>query len=438
MNIQKLSWQNLSQRPLSTFMSLLLLTLGVSIISLLLILNTQLDDTFKKNIAGIDLVIGAKGSPLQLILASVYHIDNPTGNIPYAEAKEIAASPLIEKAIPLAYGDNYKGYRILGTEHSYIEHYDGTLKKGRLYEEKYEVVLGATLAGILRLKIGDEFFGNHGSGEEGHVHDDQAYVVVGVLNKTETVLDNLILTEISSVWGIHDHSDEEAQEEEHDHEGHDHEEGDEHHGEEEHNHEGHEHHDEEHHDEHDHEHEEEGKEITSMLLKWRSPMAMMSLPRMINQETSMQAALPAIEVNRLFRLFAVGIDTLRLIALAIMIISGISVFVSLYNSLKERRYEMALMRSMGASRGQLLWMVLLEGLILSILGFVLGIGLSRFGIWILSQTVVEDYHYQLQAGVFLVEEWYLLGVTLLIGVLAALIPGIQAFNVNISETLSDG
>ena len=190
-------------------------------------------------------------------------------------------------------------------------------------------------------------------------------------------------------------------------------------------------------EEHEHDHEDD-REITSMLLKWRSPMAMMALPRMVNQETSMQAALPAIEVNRLFQLFAVGINTIRLIAIAIMIISAISVFVSLYNSLKDRKYEMALMRSMGASRGQLLWMVLLEGIILSVLGFVLGIGLSRLGIWVLSRAFVEDYHFQLSVGMFLQEELWLFIVTLLIGILAAIIPGIQAFNINISDTLADG
>ncbi|MCI4668401.1 MAG: FtsX-like permease family protein [Bacteroidia bacterium] len=420
MNIQRLSWKNIIERPMSTFMSLLLLTLGVSIISLLLILNTQLDQTFKKNITGIDMVVGAKGSPLQLILASVYHIDNPTGNIPLKEAKELAAHPLIEKAIMMAYGDNYAGYRILGTDLSYIDHYEGELMMGKMYTKKFEVVLGAKTAQNLSLKVGDEFFGNHGSSENGEQHTENSYRVVGILKVSETVLDNLIFTQIESVWGIHEHEEEDSRDEKaKDEQAHEHEKG------------------EEHEQDGDHEHEE-SKEITSMLLKWRSPMAMISLPRMINEETSMQAALPAIEVNRLFQLFAVGISTIRLIAIAIMVISAISVFVSLYNSLKDRKYEMALMRSMGASRGQLLWMVLFEGIILSVLGYVLGIGLSRLGIIMLSQVFVEDYHYELSASTFLLEEGWLFVISLGIGILAALIPGIQAFNINISETLADG
>ena len=214
MNIQRLSWRNILERPLSTFMSLLLLTLGVSIISLLLILNTQLDQTFKKNIKGIDMVVGAKGSPLQLILASVYHIDNPTGNIPLHEAEELAAHPLIKEAIKMAYGDNYVGYRILGTEKNYIDHYGGKLAIGNFFTKKYEVVLGAKTAKILDLKVGDEFFGNHGSSENGEQHTDNAYKVVGILEPSETVLDNLILTQIESVWGIHDHEEEGEEHEE--------------------------------------------------------------------------------------------------------------------------------------------------------------------------------------------------------------------------------
>lgn len=428
MNLFFLSWQNLRARPLSTFMSLLLLTMGVSIISMLLLLNQQLTQNFNQNIKGIDLVVGAKGSPLQLILASVYHIDNPTGNVPLQEAKELASNPLIERAIMMAYGDSYQGYRILGTEHSYAAHYEAEIAAGRLWQDEFEVTLGGLAAQRLGLKVGDTFYGQHGSGENAEVHDDHAYRVVGIFARNGSVIDQLIMTPISSVWGVHEHAEAQTNAPTHQEANHDHED--------EADHAAHEHEAE---DEHAHEeHPEEARDITAMLIKFRSPMGMMMLPRMINQETSMQAALPAIEINRLFELFAVGIDTIRAIALAIIVISGISVFVSLYNSLRERRYELALMRSMGASRGQLFWLVVQEGLILALLGYLLGIGLSRAGMWLLSVAVLEDFHYEFSNAMFLTEELYLLGITLLIGLLAAAIPATQAFSLNISETLADG
>ncbi len=404
MNLFTLSWQNLRARPLSTFMSLLLLTLGVSIISMLLLLNRQLRQNFNQNIEGIDLVVGAKGSPLQLILASVYHIDNPTGNIPLSEAEQLAEHPLVAQSIPMAYGDSYQGYRILGTEPSYVNHYDGQLAEGRIWAEDFEVTLGATAAERLGLSLGSSFYGQHGSDENAETHDEHAYRVVGILAPSGTVLDQLILTPMGSVWGVHGGHEEDAQAAEDEHE------------------EGH----------------HADREITAMLIQFRSPMGMVMLPRMINEQTSMQAALPAIEINRLFELFAVGIDTMRAIALAIIVISGISVFVSLYNGLKERRYELALMRSMGASRGQLFWLVALEGLLLAALGCVLGLALSRGGMWLLSEAVIEDFHYEFSGNFLLIEEAYLLLGTLLLGFVAAALPAAQAFNLNISDTLAEG
>ena len=406
MNIFTISWKNILSRPFSTLLSLLLLTFGVSIISLLLLLNHQLEENFNRNIRGIDMVMGAKGSPLQLILASVYHIDNPTGNIPLKEVETVLKNPLVESWIPLAYGDNYKGYRILGTDHSYVSHYGGEIGDGNLWHADFEVTLGVNTAKRLGLKVGDEFFGSHGVIGDLNVHDDRAYKVVGILKPSASVLDQMILTNVSSVWGIHgEHDKGHGEEIETDHK-----EG------------GH----------------EEDRDITAVLVKFRNPMGTMMIPRQINEQTSMQAALPAIEINRLFSLFAVGIQTIRAIAIAVMVISGISVFISLYNSLKDRKYELALMRSLGASRGQLFAFVIQEGLILAVLGYMIGMLVSRGGMLMLSKLIMNDYHYQLSAGEILKGEGVLFILTLLIGFFAALIPAIRAFNTNISETLADG
>ncbi|MEL6133927.1 MAG: ABC transporter permease [Bacteroidota bacterium] len=423
MNLLFLSWKNLRERPLHTLMSVMLLTLGVSIISLLLILSQQLDGQFKDNIKGIDMVVGAKGSPTQLILSSVYHIDNPTGNIPLKEAEELLKHPLVKEGIMMAYGDSYKGYRILGTDHSYVEHYEGKLAEGKLWEEPFEATVGATAAERLNLQLGDTFYGSHGNVEtEEGIHMEESYKVVGILAPSGRVIDQLIMTPIQSVWSIHeDHGEEEAHDEvdhaqeENDHGAadHDHEEG----------------------QAHDH---EEGKEITAMLVKWKSAMGMMMLPRMVDKETSMKAALPAIEVSRLTALFSVGRTTIEMIALAIILISGISVFVSIYSSLKDRKYELALMRTMGASREQLLILVLLEGVILGALGYICGILVSRIGVSVLSFYFEDAYHYALTQMIVSIDELWLLLAIMVIGGLAALIPGIRAFSLNISQTLADG
>ncbi|WKN44177.1 ABC transporter permease [Tunicatimonas pelagia] len=440
MNIFRLSLRNMTSRPLSTTLSLVLLTLGVGMIALLLQVNRHIQQQMENNIRGIDMVVGAKGSPLQLILSAVYHIDAPTGNIALHEAEQLQNNRLVAYGIPLSYGDSYEGYRIVGTDHQYPELYAATLAEGQLWQAPFEVTVGATTANLLNLKIGDNFVGAHGLTEGGEVHDEHAYQVVGVFDYTNSVLDQLILTATESVWAAH-HHEEEHEGEEHGHgeeeERHEHQEGEEHHEhEEEHKHEeGEEHH--EHDGEHEHDEHEEEREITAMLVKFRSPMGIVQLPRRVNEDTNMQAAVPAYEISRLFSLMGVGVDTLSTIALVIMAVSGLSVFISLYNALKDRQYEMALMRTYGASRWQLVGLVLQEGLLLTLVGFLLGILVSRLGLWLISGLMEASYHYSFSGWGWLVEEWWLLVSALAIGLLASLLPAIRVFRINISKTLAD-
>ena len=134
--------KNLLAKPLQTALSTILLAFGVGMVSLMMLSEKQIKDQFERNIKDIDLVLGAKGSPLQLILANVYHIDAPTGNIDLEAAQEVIKHPYVEAGIPLAYGDNYMGYRIVGTEHSYPEHYSAELAEGQMWSEIFEVTVG--------------------------------------------------------------------------------------------------------------------------------------------------------------------------------------------------------------------------------------------------------------------------------------------------------
>ncbi|UXP30782.1 ABC transporter permease [Reichenbachiella agarivorans] len=414
MNIFKLSYRNMISRPLSTTLCLVLLTLGVGMISLLLQVNHHIEQQMGNNVRGIDMVVGAKGSPLQLILSAVYHIDAPTGNISMKEAEKLKRNRLVAAGIPLSYGDSYKGYRIVGTSFDYPKLYEGSLASGRLWQKPNEVTIGAMVAKNLGLKLGDAFVGSHGLAEGGEVHDEQRYEVVGILNYSNAVLDQLILTATESVWEVHHHEDEvdhtaksaenrepETQEENHS---------------------------EEHIDE---------REITAMLIQFRNPMGIVQLPRMINQNTNMQAAVPAYEISRLFSLMGVGIDMLSTIALVIMAVSGLSIFISLYSALKDREYEMALLRAYGSTRWQLVWLVLQEGLLLTLSGFVLGIISSRIGLWFISVLMEADFHYSFSGWIWLKEEWGLLLTVLIIGLLSSLLPAIRVFHINISRTLAD-
>jgi len=423
----KIAWKNLVYKPLNTALCVSLLLFGVGIISLLLLIQHQLEQKFARDLQDIDLVVGAKGSPLQLVLSAVYHLDAPTGNISLADARKLMDAPVVEAAIPLSYGDSYRGYRILGTSTSYLKKYDARLREGRVFAEVMEATLGAAVAEKSGLQVGDTFLGTHGEVKDGHVHDEHPYTVVGILQPTYMVLDNLVLTNLESVWQVHAHPGAE-----HDHE-HDH-------GEE-HEHEDHSDHEHEHGDEHEHEHStlamaDDSLEITALLLNYKTRMAALNMPRIINEQTNMQAVLPALEINRLFYMLGVGATTLRLIAGGIMVMAGFSVFFVLYNRLRERKYELALMRTVGYRPWQLFVLLVLEGVLLAIAGYVLGWLLSRAGLYVINRQAAGDFNLHF-TGEWVAGEAWLLLLTILIGVAAALLPAWQAMRMDISGVLAE-
>lgn len=416
--IAKLAWRNIWFKPLNTLLSIVLLSSSVAIITVLILLQKQFEEKFSSNIDGVDLVLGAQGSPMQLILSSVYHIDNPTGNISYDSAKVWMNHPFIEKAIPLAFGDNYRGFKIVGTNADYLDKYNAKISKGKLFNKNFEVVVGSEVAQKLKLKIGDTFHGTHGDAEEGEVHEHIDYKITGIASPTGSVIDNLILSNIPSVWQMHgNHEDENPA---HGEEGHVHEEGE------------HEHHEE------DITLNEPNMEITAVLLKFRNKMGIVMWPRIIAQNTKMQAASPAIEINRLFSLFGIGLKALEYLAYAIMLISGISIFIALYNRLKERKYEFALLRINGASRLQLLSLIMIESLILCIVGFIFGTVFGRLALGFISNSAEDDFKMAFNPMEIVWEkESMLLIATVVVGIIAALIPAIKAYQLNISKTLAN-
>ena len=384
--------KNLRSKPLQTALSLNLLGFGVGMVSLMLLTEQQVNDAFERNIKDIDLVLGAKGSPLQLILANVYHIDAPTGNINQREAEKVLKHPYIDSGIPLAYGDNHEGYRIVGTEHSYVEHYGGTLADGALWKDPFEVTAGARVAEDLDLHIGDTFYSAHGLKDQTDIHTNKTFTVVGILEPSGSVLDQLLLTPMESIWYVHLDDGETL--------------------------------------------DPETREITAMLLKKRNPLAVLTIPNAL-RETNMQVALPAIEVNRMTQQFGLGTAALRAIALFIMALSFASIFISVLDNVRTRRHELALMRTMGGTPSTLYRLLLIEGGLLCASGTVLGLCLSRVGMGVLGHFVDGQFHYDVYNAAMLGSEWALAGGAVLVGLLASAIPARRALKLDISRILSE-
>ncbi|MEQ8583637.1 MAG: FtsX-like permease family protein [Marinoscillum sp.] len=411
MNIPYLSLRSILAKPLSSFLSWLLLAFGVTVVVLILLVSRELENEISKNTKGVDLVIGAKGSPLQLILANIFHVDFPTGNINLMEAAEVSHSRYISEVIPLSLGDSYAGYRIVGTTDAYAALYGAELSAGGWFEHPMQVVVGALVAEKLKLQLGDTFESQHGLSEDGEAHESEPFVVAGVMSPSNTVLDKLILTGVASIWQVHDHEEE------------------------------HESHEKDSLITIDHwgltvtreQYEEE--QITSLLVKYRSPMGAVMLPRAINGESSMQAASPAFEAARLFNIIGVGIQVLNILGVMIIAISAISVFIALLNSLKDRKYDIAIMRSMGATRRQILLHILFEGLMITFVGAISGL-LIAHGVLYAMASSLEGINPR--TFYFINEEWIVLFGCLIIGLLAAVIPAVLAYKTDISETLAKG
>ena len=409
MNTFSLTWNYLKAKPLNTVLNIFLLALGIAVITVLLLFNNQLQEKIATNAKGIDLVVGAKGSPLQLILCNIFHIDFPTGNIKVSEAEKVLRHRLVKKGIPLALGDSYNGYRIVGTYHDYAELYKTTLASGEWWSKDMEVTLGSTVAHLSRLKIGDSFASAHGLTTDGHAHDESKYRVTGILNSNGTVVDNLILTNVESIWKVHEESQDSISRKTPVHpssiipgiEA-----GD------------------------------SIKEITSLLIQYRNPLAVIQLPRFINNNSNLQAASPAFETARLFSILGVGVEVIRGFAYVLVVISGLSIFIALYNSLKERQYDLAIMRSMGASRGRLFISIILEGSFLTIAGSIFGLAIGHGVLWLFTILVVESQKAGVTASVFYSTEAYMIAGSAVLGIFCSLIPAVQAYRTDIHKVLA--
>lgn len=393
MNLWKLSVRNLFYKPINLVLSVLLLALSVAMLSVAIHLKHSFEHQLYDNIPDIDMVMGAKGSPLQLVLSSVMHIDNPTGNINYAQAKKVTRSALIKTAVPISYGDNYKGYRIVGTVPEFLKLYKATLQKGSLEIKTSGLVIGAGVAAKLHLKLGDHIHSSHGLVEEATEVHEHELQVTGILQPTGTVIDQLLITSLNTVWDVHEHEALPVA--------------------------------------------DEDREITAMLVSFKNPMGLLQFPRRINTTTTMQAALPKFELERLFSLMGVGFKTIGLIGLAVLLVSGLSVFISLYRVVLERKYEIAVMRTYGATRLQLFSTVYIESFLTAVMGIFSGFLLSKVGLLILRNYMEETYRYSLNVFSFETQEMYLsLGIFGVV-TLATLLAVIPVFRMNVSNILAD-
>ena len=408
MNSFKLVLAFVRRKPLTWAFHALTLALGVGVLTAVLALNGGLERRFERDLAGVDLVIGAKGSPLQLIMSAVFQLDQPTGNIPLATAERLSRNGLVRRAVPVSLGDNVGGYRIVGTSTGYLDLYGARLAQGRLWTRPMEAVVGAEAQKRLHLGLGRSFVGEHGLSPGGEPHGETPYTVVGVLRPTGAVVDRVVLTDTASVWAVH-------------------------------------HHEEVEHaealaaggapDPKDVDRSPGGREVTALLVTYRSAMGALMLPRYVSAMPDLQAASPAVETAHLVSLLGTGAEVLRSFGLGLLALSALGFFTALFSAVSQRRRELALLRALGAHPSLLFALVALEGLLLGLVGGVAGVALGRGAAAFAGRVAARGGGPALPLPPIGPTELLILAGAALLSLVAAAAPGAIAYRTNPARVL---
>ena len=394
LNLPRLAWRYLWARPMLTALNLMLLSLGLAAIGFVVLVSEQMEQGLKRDLGGIDLVVGAKGSPMQILLAGVFHLDQSTGNIPLATVSQLRAQPLVAQAVPISLGDSFQGFRIVGTTADYLALYQLTLAQGQAWKAPMQAVLGAEVASRSGLKPGDRFHGTHGLASGGDEHE-QAYEVVGVLAPTGGVVDRLVLTDLASVWEAHAaHGHGEAA--------------------------------------HD---DEASLEVSMVLVRYRSPLAAVMLPRWVNAQPGLQASVPALETARLLSMVGVGVDVLRGFGGVLLLAAALSVLVALLHAVRERQGDLAMLRMLGATPRRVAALIAMEALMLAGLATLLALGLAHALAAGLGVVFAQQQSVRISGAWFSGWEALVPALALGLALIAAAWPAWRGYRLDVTELL---
>ena len=438
--LRQIAWSELRHRPWQTLLLTLLIALAIASSVFIAALSFGMHYGLTKATEPFQQIVGAKGSANQLVLNTVYLKDRPIGNVTGDVFQEVKANPLVKQAIPLAFGDNWRGFRIVGTENTIFDYRvkpqsEPWLKvaEGRRFNAPFEAVIGDGAAKLLGAKIGDTFQSIHGATAHGHVHKDQTYTIVGILAPVEGPYDHAVLTDIRSVWIAHEHH----HDHDHEHAADAHEEGHEHEHEaavheEEHEHE----HEEAHEHEHapvaaagnpaaqavnDGEHAATAGQVTAVLIQPQGYGQALKLAMEFQQRNDAQLVFPAQVIIQLFSLMGQGEKMWWYIGAFFIAAALLVVLSTLYLSGLQRLPERAILRVLGAKRSELLTVTLWQNGLIMVLGGILGYVLGYAGYLGVRSLMATNTAIALPLT-FLKEPLLIALGTMAVGLLASLIP----------------
>ncbi|EGO62529.1 hypothetical protein ALO_17731 [Acetonema longum DSM 6540] len=407
-----IAWRNLWAKSLQSLLTVAVVTSALCLTLVVMQLAAGIQNGLVRATEPFDLIVGSKGSPNQLVLNTVFLQDTPIGNIDYTIVQELRNNPLVRAAIPVGFGDNYRGYRIVGTEPAVFAHQAKPgqpswlrVAQGQIFSAPFEAVIGVKTARETGLKIGDQFVSSHGI-TGGEAHADKKFTVVGILQPVQGPYDQAILVSLESLWDMHSHHDHEqeaAQEDEH---GHDHEQGSV---------------------------GEEG-ETTAILVKPQGYGEALRLYQQFQKDSRAQIVFPSQVVVQLFSALGEAEKVLSVIGYAVMAMTLLIVVFSLYWSALSRSRDRAVLRALGAGRRDLFGIILAEGVIL-MLGGILPGSIAGYALFNAIAGALQQKTAIVMASSFGAVEVYTIGAVLLAGILASLAPALHNARTSVAPHL---
>lgn len=417
MVVLSLAWHSLKNRKLTTWLTVLSIALSVALLLGVENVRTGARESFSNTISGTDLIVGARGGSLQLLLYAVFRMGSATNNMTYASYQHFAQHPAVAWTIPYSLGDSHRGFRVVGTTNDFYEHYKFRRDRkiefaaGKMPEGIFDVVLGSDVVDALKYKVGDKIVIAHGiSTKTIQDHSDKPFTVVGILKRTATPVDRSVYISLYGIEAVHiDWSDggppmigEEVPADKIKKD------------------------------------ELKIKQITAFLLRTKSRIDTLRLQREVStfEDEPLQAIIPGVALAELWRTIGFAEDALQVVTLFVLIVGMLGMLVSLYTSLNERRREMAILRAIGAGPMKIISLLVLESGLLAVAGSVLGVALI-YGLSFAAQPIIEQ-----QFGLYLPVQpptstgYIYLGAVVISGILIGFVPAVKAYRNALLDGLS--
>lgn len=409
----KLAWKSLLNRKTTALLTIL--TVAISVILLMGVerIRTQAKSSFANTISGTDLIVGGRSGQVNLLLYSVFRIGNATNNIDWKSFEEFSNHRAVKWAIPISLGDSHRGFRVMGTNHSYFEHYQYgqkqhlSLSKGEEFDSLFEAVIGSEVAKKLGYDIGTEIVIAHGISDVGFSrHENTPFKVVGILAPTGTPVDKTVHVSLEAIEAIHvgwesganlgnNPSKEQLLEMDF-----------------------------------------HPKQITAMMIGLKSKIQTFALQRQINtyKQEPLSAILPGIALHELWGMMSVAEQALLIVSVFVVVAGLMGMLSSLLTSLQERRREMAILRAMGARPRHVFVLLISEATVLTTIGIICGVGGMYAMLAVAAPIITSNYGINIALSGISSHEWMLLGFVQLAGIIIGFFPALRAYR----QSLSDG